>query len=166
MIKDTAMSQYVPPTLFHCVVGTWTWTAGAVAGTIAKHRATAADTTVITIPITVPSNSVALKGAYLKSIEIDYDQITHHSDSVTPLVNKVTRSANGSPPVVAAQAFTQSPDAAGSITADQHKLVLTITTPFWLLNTEYVLVELTMVHPADAATTNLLAAVANFNLAL
>jgi len=166
MIHDTHMCLVIPPTLFHCVTGTWTWTAGVVAGSIAKHRANAADTTTITIPITVPSNASALKGAYLKSIEIDYDQVTHHSTSVTPLVHLVTRSADGTPPAPVAQAFTQDPDAAGSITADTHKLVLTITTPFWVANDEYVLVELIMVHPGDAATTDLLGAVANFTLRL
>ena len=166
MIHDTHMCQVIPPSLFHCVTGTWTWTAGVVAGSIAKHRANAADTTTITIPVTVPSNASALKGAYLKSIEIDYDQVTHHSTSVTPLVHLVTRSADGTPPSVVAQTFTRDPDAAGGITMDTHKLTLTITTPFWVRNDQYVLVELIMVHPGDVATTDLLGAVANFTLRL
>ena len=38
-VHDTAFSQYIPPTLFHCVTGTWTWVAGTVTDTIAKHKA-------------------------------------------------------------------------------------------------------------------------------
>src|SRR3990172_8626688 len=38
-VHDTAMSQYIPPTLFNPVTGTWTYAAGAVTGTIARHVA-------------------------------------------------------------------------------------------------------------------------------
>ncbi len=68
-VHDTHMSQFIPPTAFHCVTGTWTYTAGTVAGTISKHKATADDTYVVNIPIMIPTNSVALKGAKLASVE-------------------------------------------------------------------------------------------------
>ena len=44
-------SQYIPPTAMMGVTGTYTQAAGAVTGTIALHRAAAASTGVITIPI-------------------------------------------------------------------------------------------------------------------
>jgi hypothetical protein len=79
------------------------------------------------------------------------------------VINKVTRGIENAVAVVAAQTFTQSPTAANSALVEQHKLVLTITTPFWVDNDEYVLVQLTMVA---AATTqiDILGAVANYTL--
>ena len=43
-VHDTSMSQYIPPTAMHCVTGTWTDAAGAVSGTIARHKAANAET--------------------------------------------------------------------------------------------------------------------------
>ncbi len=83
MIHNTHFSQFIPPTLFHAATGTFTWIAGDVAGTIILHRAAANETSVITIPITIPSNSVALQGSKLTSIEVDYetqDRRTHQHD--------------------------------------------------------------------------------------
>ncbi len=167
MVHDTAMSQYTPCTLFHRgAVGTWTTVAGKIAGTVALHAAAANETLVVTIPVIVPSNSVALKGAYLKSIEIDYELIWDNVTSITAVVNKVTRGADGAVAVVAPLAFTQTPTAGeAKMGGDyEHRLVLTLTTPFWVLNTEYVLVELTIVTGAGAPLTGMLGAFANFTL--
>src|SRR3989337_2176920 len=90
-VQDTHMSQYIPPTLSHCVTGTWTNAAGAVTSTIAKHVAAADQTAVVNIPILLPSNSVALKGAYLKSIEVDFEILIAACDAVDAVINKVTR---------------------------------------------------------------------------
>jgi len=163
MIHNTHFSQFIPPTDVHLVTGTWTMIAGQVAGTIVLHKAATAETAVVTIPIVIPSNSVALNGAKLASIEIDYEVLVAACTTVTAVINKITRGIEGAVAVVAAQTFTQSPTAANSALVEQHKLVLTITTPFWVDNDEYVLVQLTMVA---AATTqiDILAAVANFTL--
>jgi len=167
MVHDTAMSQYIPPTLMHYVTGTWTEAAGAVAGTIAKAMAdpgAPGATAVVNIPVLVPSNSVALKGAYLKSIEIDYEIFTAACTSVTPVVNKVTRGADGAVAVVSAPAVTQDLAAAvAAATQDQHKLTVTVTTPFWIDNDDYYLLQLSIVCGA-AVTVDLLGAVANFTL--
>jgi len=160
-VHDTAMAQFISPTLFHLVTGTWTQTAGAVAGTIAMNKAAGAQTSIITIPIKLMSNAVAGKGSYLKSIEIDYELTVADLTSLTPVVNLVTRGADLAVAVVAAQAFTQSPTLALSVVVDQHKLILTLTTPIWILNTQYVLVQLTAVAPATTVI-QLLGAVANF----
>ena len=161
-VKDTSMAVYTPPTLFHIVTGTWTWIAGAVAGTIVARRAAANETSTINIPILAPSNSVALQGAKLTSIEIDYENLGGVMTSVTFLVYKCTRSADGTPPVAALVTCTQSPADTETLKVDQHKVVLTITTPFWLLDTEYVLVEMTIVAGAGGGTNQLLAAMANY----
>ena len=163
MIHNTHFSQFIPPTDVHLVTGTWTMIAGQVAGTIVLHKAAAAETTIVTIPVEIMSNSVALQGNKLASIEIDYEVLVAACTTVTAVINKVTRGIEGAVAVVAAQPFTQSPTAANSALVEQHKLVLTITTPFWLDNDEYVLVQLTMVA---AATTqiDILGAFANFTL--
>ena len=162
-VHDTAMSQYIPPTAMHPVTGTWTWTAGAVTDTISAHHAAANETTVLNIPIIIPSNSVAGKGSYLKSIEVDYQITAGEPTSLTPVVNLVSRGVEGAVATVAAQAFTQSPTLAASKTVEKHKLVITITTPFWIDNDQFVLLELTLVS-ANGAVWDILAAVANFTL--
>ena len=160
-VHDTAMSQYIPPTVFHCVTGTWTWTAGAVTGTISKHKASNSETTVVTIPIKIPSNSVALKGCYLKSIEVDYEFTGAAATSVTAAIHKVARGADTAVAVVSSPACTQDLAAAvAATTQDQHKLTVTMTTPAWIDNDEYYLLELTIV--ASTAVIELLGAVVNF----
>ena len=165
-VQDTHISQYIPPTLFHCVTGTWTNAAGAVTSTIAKHVAAADQTAVVNIPILLPSNSVALKGAYLKSIEVDFEILIAACDAVDAVINKVTRGAEGAVAVVAAQTFTYDTGhdtAAERDDLDQHKMTLTLSTPIWIDNDVYVLVELTL-NQALTTTIDLLGAVANFDL--
>ena len=80
------------------------------------------------------------------------------------VVNKVSRGADGAVAVVAAQTFTYDTghDTAGErIDVDQHKMTLTISTPFFLDNDEYVLVELTF-NKAATTTLDILGAFANF----
>src|SRR3990172_3374434 len=164
-VHDTHISQYIPPTLFHCVTGTWSLAAGQVAGTIVKKVNDANQTSVINIPVLIPSNSVAQQGAYLKSIEIDFEVTGAALTALTAVVNKVTRGADGAVAVVAAQTFTYDTghDAAGErVDVDQHKMTLTITTPFWIDNDVYVLVELTCDQAGDTGVIELLGAVANY----
>jgi len=168
-IHDTAFSQYIPPTLFHPVTGTWSDAAGAVAGTICIVQDDANQTATVNIPIFLPSNASALKGAYLKSIEIDYTVVNAAMTAVTAVVNKVTRGADGAVATVAAQTFsydTGHDAAAERIDVDEHRMTLTITTPFWLDNDVYCLVQLTIDQAGDTGITHLLAAVANFTLRL
>jgi hypothetical protein len=163
-VHDTAMSQYIPPTMWHYVTGTWSDAAGQVTDTIVKKKAAADNTSTVNIPITIPSNSVSGKGAYLKSVEIDFEVLTAALDACSAVFNKVTRGADGAVATVAAQTFTYDTghdSAAERIDVDQHKMTLTLSTPFWLDNDEYALVELTF----DAAATSVIdciGAVANF----
>src|SRR3990172_4763669 len=127
MVHNTHMSQYIPPTLFHCVTGTWSLAAGVVAGTIVKKKAAAAETSIVNIPIILPSNSVGLGGSHLKSIEIDYEITTAAATSITAVLNKVTRGADGAVAVVAVKASTQDLAAAtDAADVDQHKLTVTV----------------------------------------
>jgi hypothetical protein len=163
-VHDTHMSQYIPPTLFHCVTGTWTEVAGQVAGTIVKHKAAAAETTTINIPLILPSNSQANRGALLKSVEVDYEVLVLAATSVTLSIVKVARGAEGAVAVVSAPAGIQTlTPATTAASVDQHKDVFTLTTPAWIDNDEYYFLKVVAVC---AATTqlDLLAAVANFTL--
>lgn len=164
-IHDTHMSQFIPVSLFHHVTGTWTSTAGAVAGTIDHTVDNANQASVTNIPIIIPSNDSDLKGSLLKSIEIDFEIRVAAMDAVTAVVNKVTRGADGAAATVQAQTFTYDAghdDAAERIDVDQHKMTLTITTPFWLDQDEYVLVELTVDQAGDGGVIDFLGAVANY----
>ena len=160
-VHDTAMSQYIPPTAFHIVTGTWTQTAGQVAGTICMHKAAAAESPVINVPITIPSNSVGLKGAYLKSVEIDYEVQVADLTSIGFAIQKVVRGIDTAVAVVSAPAVTQDIVAASAKIVEQHKVVVTLTTPAWIANTEYYLLKVTPVAPGTT-TMDLLGAVANF----
>ena len=163
-VNDTHMSQYIPPTAMHAQVGTWTFAAGAVAKTIALHRAANAATGIVTIPITVPSNSIALKGSKLMSIEVDYELLLAVAVSVTAVLNKIVYNADGAAPTVTQPAITQ--DLAADVAAvveDQHKMIVTITTPEWV--DDGTVYELAMSFECGAAVTvDVLAAVANFTL--
>ena len=164
MVHNTHFAQYIPPTVFHPVTGTFTWTAGQVAGTIAMHRAAADQTSVITIPITIPGNSVALQGAKLTSIEVDYENLVAEATSFTWTLNKVTRGADTAVAVVAAVTKTDAIAAADSHSVDQHKQVITITTPEWVDNDVYYLLQISIVAGAGGGTQDFLGAVANFTL--
>jgi hypothetical protein len=161
-VHDTSMSQYIPPTMFHFSTGTITEIAGQTVGTIVEHRAAANQTTLITVPILILSNSSALKGSYLKSVEIDYEILTAEPTSLTWTINKVTRGADGADATVASQAYTASLSAATAKAVDEHKQVLTITTPFWIDNDEYVLVELALEAGAGGNTADFIGALANY----
>jgi hypothetical protein len=163
-LNDTHVSHYIPPTMFHYVTGTWSDAAGAVAGTIVKKVNDANQTSKVNIPIMVPSNSSDAKGALLKSIEIDFEISAQPLEEVTAVVNKVTRGIEGAVATVSAQTFTYDAghDAAGErIDVDKHRMTLTITTPFWLDNDVYCLVELTVNQAGDTGVIEFLAAVAN-----
>ncbi len=163
-VHDTNMSSYIPPTLFHPVTGTFTWTAGQVAGTISMHRAAANQTSVVTIPIMLPSNAVAGKGGCLKSIEIDYENTVAEPTSMTWTLNKVTRGAEGAAASVGAVTKTDTVAAAAAKTVDQHKQVITLSTPAWIDNDEYFLLELSLVAGGGGAVNDFYGAVANWTL--
>ena len=161
-VHDTAMAQYIPPNTFHCVTGTWTDIAGQVAGTICRHKAATAETLIVNIPITIVSNSVALKGALLKSVEVDYEIQVAACTSVTGAIVKVVRCADLAVAVVSAPACTQDLVAAvGAASVEQHKLTVSLTVPAWIDQDEIYFLKLTIVAAATS-TVDLLAAVANF----
>jgi hypothetical protein len=85
--------------------------------------------------------------------------------ALTAVVNKATRGGDAADATIAAQMFTYntSHDTVGEwVDIDEHKMTLTITTPFWLDNDEYILVELTIDQAGDTGVVNLLGAIANY----
>lgn len=165
-VHDTAMSQFIPPTLAHGDTAAWAMAAGQVSGSRVYGCDATDEVANLWIPITIPSNSVALKGALLKSIEIDYEIVTAACDAVTADILKFTRGVEGAVVVLDdTVAFSQSPTAANSKSADQHKLVLTLTTPVYIDNDEYYYVKIAF-DKAATSTVEFLGAVANFTLRL
>lgn len=161
-MNNTHFSQYIPCTAMHYVTGTYTEAAGEEAGTIAINRAAHNSTALITIPIMVPSNSVALQGVKLASIEIDYEHFTAEPTSMTWVLNKVTRGADGAVAVVAPVTKTNTLSAAVGKAVNEHREVITLTTPAWISNEEYYLLQLSMPSGAGNHTFHMLGAVANY----
>ena len=163
-VHDTHMSQFIPCTAMHYATGTWSMTAGQVAGTIVKSKSAAGETTVINVPIIVPSNASALKGSKVATIEFDYEIRTQAATSITATLNKVTRNADGADATVTSipvtQDLTAGTDAAD---VDEHKLTVTVTTPTWIDNDDYYLLVITAVCAAGTLL-EVLGAVANFTL--
>ncbi len=163
-VHDTHMSQYIPPTLMHCVTGTWSDVAGQVADTISRQKAASAETTTINVPIIIPSNSNNGKGALLKSVELDYEIRTAAATSVTLTMHKITRGADGADATVTDVPGTQTlTPATTAATVDEHKDVFTLTTPAYIDNDEYYFLKVVAVCPATTVL-DLYAAVANFTL--
>jgi hypothetical protein len=164
MIHNTHFAQYIPPTAMHYVTGTWADAAGDVAGTIVKRKTANAETAVVTVPVVIPSNSIALQGAKLASIELDYEIETAACTSVTAVLHKIVRGADTAVAVASHPTITQSPAAAaGAETHAEHKLVVTLTTPAWIDNDEYYLCEFSFIAAAGSVV-DILAAVANYTL--
>jgi len=161
-MHNTHMVQYIPPTAIHYVTGTWADAAGQVTGTICKHKTANAETAVVTVPIQVPSNSIALQGAYLKSIELDYEILVEAATSVTAVLHKIVRGADTAVAVASHPTITQDLTAAtDAADVDQHKLIVTLYTPAWIDNDDYYLCEFSFVCGANA-TVDVLATVVNF----
>ena len=161
---DTGMSQYIPPNLFHCVTGTWTDIAGQVTGTIARHKAAGAETATINIPIIIPSNTVAGKGALLKYVEVDYQVRTDVLTSSTLSIVKVVRGAEGAVAVVSAPAGTQLLTPATTAgTVDEHRDRFTLTTPAYIGDGEYYFLKMVAIATATCLL-DLYSAVAYYTL--
>ena len=135
-----------------------------MAGQICKHKAAGAETAVVTVPIIIPSNSIALQGAKLASIELEYEITDAAATSVTAILHKVVRGIEGAVAVASHPAITQTPVAdAGAETVDNHKMVVTLTTPVWVDNDDYYLCEFSFITPG-VCEVDILSALANFTL--
>ncbi len=162
-VHDTAFSQFIPPTMLFGDTAAWAIAAGQVANSKVYGCDATDETANLYVPVLLPSNSVAGKGAYLKSIEIIYEIVTAACDSVTAVIHKTVVAVEGTGVTVTQPAFSQSPTAANSKTADQHRLVLTLTTPVWVDNDDAYHVAIAF-DKAATSTVEVLGAIANFTL--
>jgi len=161
-VHDAGFAQFIPVQLMSGATGTYTIAAGAVSGTLAFHRAAAASTGIITIPILLPGNSGASKGSLLRSIEVDYELLLAGATSITAALAKVTRGVEGAVAVVSAVTVTQDLAAAvAAATQEQHRLVVTLTNPEWISSNVYYFLNLTCVCGATV-TIDVLGAIANY----
>ena len=162
MIHNTHFSQVIPCTAIHYVTGTWTNAAGQVAGTLCKHKAANSETAVVSVPVQIPSNSNALQGCKIASIELDYEILIEAMTSVTGAAKKITRGADTAAASVSAPTVTQSLIAGTSAASiDQHKLVVTLSTPVWIDNDEEFLCQFSFEAGANG-TIDILSAVVNY----
>lgn len=142
-VNDTAMSQFIPPTMFAYSAGTW---AMGVASNVWSLDRTAADAAfTIYMPVMIPSNSVGLKGAKLLSVELMYSIATAAADAfvaATCALYKDTlqaTAASGSGTLNTAAICTGTLDtghdtAAELLAVDEHRLKWTLTTAAWIDN--------------------------------
>ena len=164
-VHDTDMSQFISPFACAYTAGTWTPTIGT---NMVENVRTAADASfTILIPIEVPSNGVALKGSYLKSIDIYYSIATAAADAVAGLaVDKLTLAVDGTAVAGATVAVTQDTGhdtAAERIDIEDHTMTATITTPAWIDEDEHFVASL-VVDAAAGTVFSFIGARANYTL--
>lgn len=170
MIHDTGFTQFIPPTSMFGTVAAWAMAAGAVSGSYVFGCDATDEIAHCYIPVIAPSNSgvdaqgVVKKGALIKSIEIDFEILTAALDAGSAVIRKYKRGVDGSVVVVSTPTFTYDSghdSAAERIDVDQHKMTLTLDTPFYLENDEYLWVDLVL-DKAGTSTVEVLGAFVNY----
>ena len=134
-VNDTHMSQFIFPSEFQHSAGTWTI---SEASNLMKSARTAADAAFTTlIPIPIPSNDSAHKGAKLKSIDVFYAIGTAAADDfATVELEKMALGADDT--AVTGAAVTTTCDAGHDTAAERlavdtdHVMTITLTTPEWI----------------------------------
>jgi hypothetical protein len=171
-VHDTAMSQFVPPADIGASGGTWALTP---ASNVWSNDRTAADASfTLYIPIPIPSCAVALKGAYLKSIELMYSVSGAAADNVTTVAlykdTLAAVAASGSGSINTAASVTVTVDAGHDTTAerkaqDEHRMVVTLSTPEWIDNDATFHLEV-VVDGGAATVVKVFGAIINYTLRL
>ena len=165
-VHDTQMSAFTTPAEMTATVGTWAMAVASHLWTL--NKAAADNTSVIKIPLKLPANAAALKGAYLKSVDIWWDCGTAANEAVSAEIYKASLPANGGALATAAVTFSYDSgrdSAAERLTLASHKMTLTISTPFWVDEDNEAYVELT-IDAAAASVNKLQGARANYTLRL
>lgn len=165
-VHDTAMSQWIPPTAMFGDTAAWGIAAGEVSNSLVYACDATDETANLFIPVPLPSNSVDMKGAYLKSIEIDFEILTADCDAVSAVIYKNVRGADGADVTVSAPSFTYDAGhdtAAERYDVDEHKMTLTLDAAAWIDNDHYYWVKV-IFDKATTTTVDVLGAVANYTL--
>jgi len=160
---DTHMSQFIPVSAF-MTAGTCVLT-HSVASNLVKAARAANDTAFsVFIPIPIPSNDSPLKGCRLKSIDLWYLVATDVLTSfAAPVLQKTTLSADAAAPTGSAVTTTYTPANANTLTAAQHKVTVTVTTPEWMDDDSGYILDLE-IDPTATAVITFYGARANFDL--
>lgn len=161
-VHDTHMSQFIPPAAISKSAGTWT---PSVASNIVKEARTAADAAfTLLVPIPIPSNASALKGAKLKSVDVFYKIGTAAADDFASVeLEKVGLAAAPSGEAVTITIDADHDTAAERKGMGDHMMTVAITTPTWLDDGDAYYLQLVV----DAAATTiftLFGARANYEL--
>lgn len=123
---------WIDPRLMQADGGTWTYTAGT---NLWFMRWTTEDATrKVVVPISIPGQTTSGKGYKITAIRIFYDFSATGAIGITPLIYELTMPAHGAQMTGASKAFTYdtSHDTyLERITADEHTMVLTITSASW-----------------------------------
>ena len=150
-VHDTAMSRFISAFESEFTAGTWTPT---ISSNVASQvRGTADASFTILVPITLPSNDAAMKGAYLQSLDIYYKIATAACDAVAEgTLDKMTLPANAA--AVAGASVTVTPDTGHDTAAERyavasHTMTMTLSTPAWIDDGEAYVLSLVV----DAAAT-------------
>jgi hypothetical protein len=165
-VHDTAMTQWITPLQVYGDTAAWTLGAGQVANSFVYKCDATDEVANLFIPIPLPSNSVDMKGCYLRSIEIDFEILIAALDVLTPVIYKMVRGADGADVTVSTPAFsydTGHDTAAERIDVDEHKMTLTLDTAAWIDNDHYYWVKLPF-DKAATSTVEFLGAFANYTL--
>ena len=164
-VHDENMAQFIHPGDFEMSAGTWTMTESS---NVVSYDRTAADAAVtVLVPIRIPSNAKALKGAKLTSIDVGYLIGTAAADDFATVelekvsINADDVAASGAAVDVTLDAAHDS--AAERKAADDHTMTITIDDPEFLDDGDCYWLKMVI----DCAATTVLkfyGAVAHFTL--
>lgn len=160
---DTEFAQYIAPNQIIKTAGTW---ADTIASNVVRSdRTPAAASFSLFVPLLVPSNAVALKGARLKAVELHYKIATAAGTAFSVEVERVTINVAG---VVSGAAAAATPDAAHATDAlrrgvGDHRMLLELAAPAWVGSDQCYWLFCNVTAAATTAFT-LFGAVALFDL--
>ena len=151
-VMDTATSALTQLSQITTTIGTWAMTVASHIWTL--NKSAAAEISVLKVPLNLPGNSVGLKGAYLKSIDIWWINATANLSDMSVEVYKAVLPAQAG--TLATTLVPSTYDAlhltnTARFTQAQHQMTITITTPFWVDQAAEVYVELTCNAAATSA---------------
>ena len=165
-VNDTTMCKFISALKAMFTAGTWTPTIAA--NVVANVRTAADGAFTALIPIDLPANSVALKGALLKSIDVFYAIGTAAADDfATVELEKMTLGVDD---VAISGAAVVTTCEAGHDTAAErlavdtdHVMTVTLTTPVWIDDGDAFVLAL-IVDCAATTVFSLFGARANYTM--
>lgn len=151
-IHDSEFAFPLSPFQCYGTVATWAIGAGQVAGALSYKCDATDETAHLFIEARPPSHlgdaaGVAQKGFKVTDFTLHYEITAAACDDVTPVINKVKYGADGAVYVVSTPAFTYDTGhdtAAERYDVDQHKMVLSLTTPEYCEDDEFYVIDFTI----------------------